>query len=57
MEYIPRDFAHAVFINRTSLSSQLPSFISDADVIVYEFVERRSDCLIPDLTSLSSIMD
>lgn len=44
-------------INRTSLGSQLPSFISDADVIVYEFVERRNDCLVPDLTSLSSIMD
>lgn len=57
MEYIPRDFSHAVFINRGYLESIGPSVLPDADVIIYECVERKFFYCLQDLYTLSALMN
>lgn len=57
MEYIPRDFSHAIFINRGYLESIGPSVLPDADIIIYECVERKFYYFLQDLYTLSALMN
>lgn len=56
MEYLPKDYTHVVFINRGYLESIGPSVIPTADIVIYEFVERKSGYMMGDLSLLTSMM-
>ena len=57
MDYLPGDFRHTVFINWQKISETDPSLFADADILIYEFVEKYA-FMIPYMTNeLSRVLE
>ena len=42
MRFLPREFSHVIIINEEMLSSVDPALIRNADILVFEFLERHA---------------
>ena len=56
MEFIPQDFRHVIVISREWIEKVDPSLITQADILVTEFVERNSKVWLFDVNSLALVL-